>query len=186
MYTISDDNKNLILNKLSDADKSLDVPLKTSESEAANYEIAMTGMGNLTSYNCVLLIDNSTGNVLNNFAENTSYKFNTAYGPQEKDFTLRFSKIGIGESCAATSSSANDNIQIYSSQQNAIINFNLAQSEDVVISIYNILGQKVNADINRTVQNDKVSMRLPMVSGLYIVKVQSAYGTTTQKISISQ
>jgi hypothetical protein len=186
MYTVSDDNKNLILNKLPDVDKSLDIPLKSFQPIPANYDISMTGLDNFTSYNCVLLIDNSTGNILNNFIENSSYKFNTAYGPQEKNLTLRFSKIGIGESCATVSTAANDNVQIYPLQQNAIINFNLAQSEDVVISVYNVLGQKVSADINRTVQNDKVSVRLPMVSGLYIVKVQSAYGTTTQKISISE
>jgi hypothetical protein len=186
LFTVSEDAKDLMINKLPDSASVTDVPLTAIASIAgATYTIEAQGLDKLTSYNCVLLIDKNTNTVLNNFMNNSSYKFNAEYAPDQKDFVLRFSKLSSGQNCASVSI-ATDNIQIYATQQNAIVNFYLDQPEDVVISMYNVLGQKMCADKSRNIQNGKIEIPLPIMDGVYIVRVESAYGIITKKIAVNR
>jgi hypothetical protein len=185
LFTISDDDKHLMLNKLPDVDSTMDVPLTTIAGVAgATYSLEAQNLNKLTSYNCVSLIDKNTNSVLNNFMDNSTYKFNTESGSSQKDFVLRFTRLAAGQNCDGTSTRS-DNIQIYSTQKNIVVNFYLNQTEDVVISMYNMLGQKLCPDALRTIQTGKFEMPVPVTDGVYVVRVQSAYGVTTKKIGVN-
>ena len=51
--------------------------------------------------------------------------------------------------------------------------------------MYNMLGQKLCPDALRTIQTGKFEMPVPVTDGVYVVRVQSAYGVTTKKIGVN-
>jgi len=185
LFTTSEDDKHLMLNKLPDFDSTVDVPLTTiAEVAGAVYSLHAQNLNELSSYNCVSLIDKNTNTVLNNFMDNSTYKFHAENTSQQNDFVLRFSRLAAGQNCDGTSTRS-DNIQIYATQKYIGVNFYLNQTEDVVISMYNMLGQKLCPDVLRTVQTGKFERPVPVTDGVYVVRVQSAYGVTTKKISVN-
>ncbi len=187
LFTYSDNTKRMALNRLPDDSTVINIPLTAEENVNANYTLKATNLENLSSYNCVLLIDNATGEVVNNFLDIPSYTFSPESAPHKKEFTLRFSKIGAGQDCMPVTTSSNNDVSIYAAvQHNAVVSFNCDHTQLVTISAYNELGQKVYGNANYEVQNEKIHIALPQVNGLYIVKVQSANINISKKITITE
>ncbi|HTA83603.1 MAG TPA: T9SS type A sorting domain-containing protein [Bacteroidia bacterium] len=182
LYTVSEDDNNLMLNSLPDIDNTMDVRLTAVAGVQANYTLTAKNIENISSYNCVVLLDAATGAILANFKDSPSYTFNLANATDKKDFIVRFTKLAAGQSCNSVVNSSKDGVGIYPSTAGAYVNFNLNESEDAVISVYNILGQEVIPVMNRTVQSNVIEVPFPFSEAIYIVKVETKYGIFTQKI----
>jgi hypothetical protein len=180
LFTVSSDNENLMLNKLPDSDNTIDVPLTAVAGVKADYTLTAQNIDNITSYDCIMLIDAATGAPLNNFKDNSTYNFSTS-APEGKNFLLRFTRLTAGESCNPVNSTANDGVEIYPSNAGAYVSFHLLQSEDAVIEVYNLLGQKISA-ASRTTQNETINVPFPAIEAVYIVRVETKYGIFTQKV----
>ncbi len=180
LFTVSDDKENLMLNKLPDADNTIDVPLTAVAGVQADYTLTAQNLDNITSYDCIMLIDAATGAPLNNFKDNPTYNFTTS-APESKNFLLRFTRLTAGQSCNPVNSNANEGVEIYPSTSGAFVSFHLLQSEDAVIEVYNLLGQKIST-VSRTTQNDIINVPFPAIEAVYIVRVETKYGIFTQKV----
>ena len=187
LYTVTNDQNHLALNRLPDNSNEVDVPLTAIGNVAAGYTLAANNLSNITAYNCICLLDKQTGAVLNNFEDNPSYTFNMQAG-QEKDYILRFRMLSAGESCnssalsVATLNNTQDNIEVKPDVNGARVNFNLAQPENTTISVYSITGQKMMQDINLNAYQNSIELKLPADNQIYIIRVETPQGLTVKKI----
>jgi len=174
----------LIVNRMPDNSDVVELPLTGVCKVAANYSMTISGLDKFTSYQCVSLVDGTTGAILNNFNTNPTYTFVASADNESHSFVLRFTKTsGACEQPAGIASipASTDNITIVPSQQGATVNFYLSQPQQATISVYNMLGEKVSQDIQTQAYNNQVQLQL--ASGqLYIVRVQTANGATIKKL----
>jgi len=182
-YTASPDGYNLSVYSLPDNEAVQTVPLVAVAQVKANHTITVNGLDNISSYQCVNLIDQATGAVLNNFNTNPAYTFSVSELGDIRSFGLQFTKLNQEESCNESISDNNlsGDINITPSEQGARVSFNLPQESNAVISIYNILGQKVMNDVNTTAYNNQLIVNLTQ-GHLYIIKVQTVNGIFTKKL----
>ncbi|MGP8217178.1 MAG: hypothetical protein ACLQQ4_16530 [Bacteroidia bacterium] len=186
LYTVSEDNKNLELNRLPDSAQVMDVPLTAIGVVSANYTLTATGLERLSSYNCVTLIDKSSGRILANFEDSPDYTFTVSNPGEIKNYILRFTKLAPGETCASPDNVSFINvlpgeISVIPDQAGATVKFNLQQQGNAIISVYNMVGQKISADINTYAYDNSIQVNLP--SGqVYIIKVQTASGLVIKKL----
>ena len=186
LYTLSEDGQNLMVNSLPDAETSLDIPLTAVAQVAAKYTLTISGLDKLTSYNCVSLIDKSTGQILANFGNSSSYSFVVSNPGEIKNYTLHFVRLNNLESCNAVTSVVNstltpDNVDIYSTSTGAMIGFHLNTTENATVSIFNMLGEKVISDLSITAYQSELPVYLP--SGqVYIVRVETPSGVIVKKL----
>jgi hypothetical protein len=184
LHTVSPDGYNLSVYRLPDNEIVQTVPLVTVAQVVANHTITVNGLDNISSYQCVNLIDQATGSVLNNFNTNPSYTFNVSQQGEIKNFVLQFTRLKEQESCntsIANNSDISNNITITPSEQGAKVIFNLPQESNATISIYNVLGQKIMNDVNTAAYNNQLTINLTQ-GHLYIIKVQTANGIVTKKL----
>ncbi|NNM95531.1 MAG: T9SS type A sorting domain-containing protein, partial [Bacteroidia bacterium] len=201
LVTYSSDNKNLIVNRLPDGATQVDVPMSATCNVPAKYTLSTNNIPNLSSYQCVCLIDSKTGAVLNNFSDNSIYTFIATEKGQEFDYIVRFTRLEPGQSCSGNLLTKGNNMQLNSAdgsvlqanspdgnytiiptQNGAAINFNFPQAEDVIVSAYNMLGQKVINDIHTSVSESRLDVALPQTAGIYTVRVVTSAGATVKKI----
>lgn len=187
LYTTSNDRQNLCLNRLPDNADVVDVPLMAIGNVAANYTLTAGSFANLGAYNCVCLIDEQTGQVLNNFEDNPSYTFAMSQPGQQRNFVIEFRQLAAGESCNSPASVASMNtgagsIEITPAANGAEVNFQLSQPENATISVYNIMGQKVLNDINLNAYQSRLGINLPSTGQIYIIRVVTEEGITVKKL----
>lgn len=94
-----------------------------------------------------------------------------------------FSEYHFSENCALSNSSFNNNVQLSVYPNPASDNLNINSSENISeLSIYNILGQKVKqVKVNSNESTIDVSS---LNSGTYIITINTATGSKTEKIVI--
>ena len=73
-------------------------------------------------------------------------------------------------------------IVILTSKDGAYIEFNFDQVTNLNIAVYNLLGQKVTADNNIRVKQDRIRLDLPdKVRGVYFIKIETDAKIITRK-----
>jgi hypothetical protein len=186
LYTVSEDNRNLILNRMPDVDQNLDIPLTAIGQVAANYTLTMSGLNKLSSYNCISLIDKTTGQVLVNFENTPTYTFTISYPGEVKNYVLHLTKLDNSESCSSVTSVSNnilipDNVDVYSTLNGAVIGFHLSTTEHAIVSVYNMLGEKVINDIFTSAYQNQLTVNLN--SGqVYIVRIETTNAVIIKKL----
>ncbi|HXP51890.1 MAG TPA: T9SS type A sorting domain-containing protein, partial [Bacteroidia bacterium] len=183
LYTTSADHVKMEYKTLPDSEWVQEVPLTALAQVAGKHTLKMENP--VTNYDCVNLIEKSSGRVLNNFNLNQSYSFNMQLGQQE-DFILQFNKLSPGQACQSIDNVTAINelpsyINVTPDQYGAVIRFNLSKPSDAVISVYNILGEKVVSDISTNAYDNSIHVDLA-TGQIYIVKVQTAEGILIRKL----
>ncbi|MGP8215393.1 MAG: hypothetical protein ACLQQ4_07510 [Bacteroidia bacterium] len=186
LYTVSEDNKNLELNRLPDSAQAIDVPLTAIGVVSANYTLAATGLERLSSYNCVTLIDKSSGRILANFEDSPDYTFTVSNPGEVKNYILRFTRLAPGQTCQNPDGISEINIlpgeiNIIPDESGATVKFNLTAPCDAIVSVFNVLGQKIVGDITTEAYNNSLQLNLP-AGQIYIVRVQTPEGLVTKRI----
>jgi hypothetical protein len=174
----------MITYRIPDVEQVQNVTLAAVGQVAAKHTITVKGLDALTSYQCVTLFDRA-GNLLNNFNSNPSYSFDVIYPGQEKDFIVQFVKLAPGQICENLTSvspvnALPDVINILPNTDGALVQFNLAHSCDAVVSVYNVVGQKID-EISTNAYDNSLQVSLP--SGqVYIIRVQTPNGLIVKKL----
>jgi hypothetical protein len=183
LYTTSADNTKAEFKTLPDSEWVQEIPLTAIGQVAALNTLTM--QGSITEYECVNLIDRSTGIVLNNFNINPNYKFATTSAGQEQDFILQFAKLSQGQTCQTISNVTTINllpvnVNVLPDEDGAEIRFSLTKPTDAIISVYNIVGEKVSEITTNAYDN---TVQLNLAPGqIYIIKVQTTEGLVVKKL----
>ena len=186
LYSLSEDDQKLIINKLPDADMVIDVPINAVAQISANYTLSINGLDNLTSYNCVNLVDKSTGRILANFEDTPDYTFSVLNPNEVKNYILRFSRLNPGENCDNPDNVSSINllpgeVSIIPNEIGVNVKFNLSQPSNATISVINLLGEKITDDVTTNAYDNTIS--IPLSSGqMYIIKVQTTNGLVIKKL----
>jgi hypothetical protein len=183
LYTTSADQVKMEYKTLPDSEWVQEVPLTAFAQVAGKHTLKMETP--VTDYDCVNLIEKSTGRVLNNFNANQTYSFTMQLGQQE-DFILQFGKLSPGQICQSIDNITTvdllpSNINVLPDQYGAVVRFNLPKPSDAVISVYSILGEKVISDISTNAYDNSVHVDLA-AGQIYIIKIQTAGGMVVKKL----
>jgi len=77
----------------------------------------------------------------------------------------------------------NDQITIFPDDNGVYIEFSFDQLTNLKLSVYNLLGQKVTADNNIRVKQDRTRLNLPnKVRGIYFIKIEMGEDIFTRKL----
>jgi hypothetical protein len=152
------------------------LPLGFKNRVASEYTISASGIESfLDSDFEVFLEDTETNDLIN--LEEENYTFTADGVNYDERFILHFSGITtIGEEVLA------DEVQIYANGNSVYFRFETMPEDDAQISVFNTIGQQVYA--GEVGQSTLSSIRLNEKPGIYIVRLQSEKGTTTQKVMI--
>jgi len=185
VYSVSKEGEQLINNTLPGITQTKDVTLYAGGGDAGMYTLTFNNISSLTKYNCVVLEDVKNGKWMQ-VTEGSSYQFILQESGQSYKFILHFTALQPNQECTVPESSTEQNstagIDILSSQVGAQVRFTLPQAQDVTISVYNMLGEKAEADIYTSASENTVEVPLPATSAIYIVRVQTPYGVVNQRI----
>ena len=185
VYTLSGDGEKLISNTLpGSTDK--DVVLYAGGGDEGMYTLTFTDASSLGNYNCVQLEDTKNGK-WTVIREGSSYSFVLENKGQMNKFIVHYKSLPAGEECTvpadvATTEQPMSGIDIRPSQAGAQVIFNMPIAEDVNISVYNMLGEKVGKDIPCNAMDNTIQVPLPSSSAIYIINVQTPGGAVNKRI----
>jgi len=187
LYTLSSDAKFLSRNLLPMIDgNEQDIMFYGGGNVNGNYTLTFTGITNLIKYNCVQLEDLKTGKLVQ-LEEGTTYTYQVTNASTYK-FILHFKKLQAGAACVlpvvANVGNENSNaaVDVFRSDIGAEARFTLTETQQAVITVYNMLGQQVGQEIVRDVMDEQVDVPLPSTNSMYIVRVQTPGGVTNKRI----
>jgi hypothetical protein len=185
IYTMSSDGQQLTHNVLP-ANGNKDVTFYAGTGDEGMYTINFTGVNSASKYNCILLQD-VKNNKWMEVTEGSSYSFALDTKGQSYKFILHFQTLQPGQDCTipqgtTTGEDATSGIDIFQSQVGAQVRFTLPTAQDAIISVYNMLGEKVGEDISCSAFDNTVEVPLPAANAMYIVRVQTPGGVKNQRI----
>jgi hypothetical protein len=170
------------INTFNNNHESYIMPLNLKIGIEGKYQLAASGIQNVSDYTVVLLEDKLTHTFINlNNSNNYTFSARTD-GPKQR-FALHFSKSAdyTPVSTAIVNDLAND-VQISQNSNGNTINFNLSKTENTVISVMDLLGKNILENMNVEANNQSINIALPeSFHGLYFITVQSASGKTIKK-----
>ena len=184
MYSFVD-GKKINVNTFNINNDNYSMPLRTQIAIAGNYKIDAAGFDFISDYTCIKLEDKLLNKTIDLTSEN-SYSFHMEPSDNVDRFIIHFSK---NNNCKSPVSSSNqiasdfsNQIEILPTSQGNVINFNLSETTNSVISVVNLLGQTIVEGINVEANTQSVNVALPDgFSGMYIVRINSAKGNVTKK-----
>lgn len=187
LYTLSQDGEKLTSNTLPGSTESKDVTFYAGGGDEGMYTLEFTGINSLSKYNCVQLEDVQNGKWVQ-INEGSQYSFALTQNGQKYKFILHFKALEPGQDCtlpenvAATEQNTLAGVDILPSQVGADVRFTLPSAQNVTISVYNMLGEKVGQDIQANVMDNTVEVPLPSIQAIYIIRVQSPYSVIDKEI----
>lgn len=182
LYTLSSDNQHLTVNQMPDLSDEMTIPLIAKGGLAATYTISFEGINNLQKYDCVTLED-LTNNKTISLGNTNSYSFQVSDTSKINQFLIHF-KHSAGN-CAlsiANNPYLENNVNVTSSANGVFTNFNFAQPQTAVISVYNVLGQKVISDETVEVSQNNVRLNIVPSNNIYLVVIHTNNQVITKKI----
>lgn len=169
-------DENFVFNYLPYVYESYQLPIHFRAGVNATHHINVSGIESFFGNSGIYLEDLKTGDLIN-LSEQQMYTFTASTEDDEARFILHFSGITtVGEEML------NDDVQIYANGNSVYFRFERMPKEDTQVSVFNTIGQKVYA--GEVGQSTLSSIRLNEKPGIYIVRLQSEEGTTTQKVMI--
>jgi hypothetical protein len=158
------------------------MPLNLKIGINGKYQLSASGIKNVNDYPVVLLEDKATHQFINLNNSNT-YTFNTNVSDSKQRFALHFSKSrNYTPAYTPIVNNLDHEVQITQTAAGNMINFNLAKTEQTVISVMDLLGKNIIENMNVEANNQSINITLPEdFHGLYFITIQSASGKTVKK-----
>lgn len=184
IWTISKDNKNMLLNSLNNIDNKKDVPLIIKSGVYGRHTISIKGLSSLNNYNSVVLEDMASREKVDLLKEQ-NYNFDSEEIGKEHQFIVHFSKnnqLDLKLTRTIQESALKNNTNIYNTPSNVVVKFDMSEVTPVQISVYNLSGQQVIQPINLDVTNDRIALPLQKENGLYLLLIKSEDELITRKI----
>jgi len=184
MYSMLE-GKKININSFNSSNDIYSIQLKTKVNVAGNYKIEASGFDFLNEYTCIQLEDKVLNKTIDLTNQNT-YAFSMAPADNTDRFIVTFSKSNSCKSLAATNgdigSNFSNDFEILPTEQGNLINFNLSETTNSLISVINVLGQTIVNPIAVDANNQSVNLALPEgFTGMYFVRIESTKGTVTKK-----
>jgi fibronectin-binding autotransporter adhesin len=158
------------------------MPLNLKIGINGKYQLTTKGIKNVSDYPVVLLEDKLAHTFIN-LNNSTHYTFSANTADSKQRFALHFSKsLNYTPVSTAIVNNPDKDIQITQNSAGNTINFNLAKTEQTVISVMDLLGKNIVENLNVEANNQSINITLPEnFHGLYFITVQSASGRTVKK-----
>lgn len=159
------------------------MPLNVYVGIGGSYRISTSGIKNIQDYSVVFLEDKFTHTFID-LINSTDYTFNAQAGNSKDRFALHFSKSKDYKPVVTPiiANDLTDEVEIIKTETGNIIMFKMTQSENVNISVLDLLGRNIMYDINAEANNQNITISLPEnFRGWYLVVVQSSNGKTVKK-----
>jgi len=177
----------------SSAYETVTIPVKCIIGQDGTYKLESFGAYSMTEYSCVLLEDVQTHQItdLKKISE-LDFSAKTTDNPNRFILHLTRQSTTCEQILASTKPAdlfySDNQVTIIPQEGMASVAFDLDQSTNTTISIYNTLGQKVVSDINLVAFKDKTTIDLPSdASGIYIITVNlGGNHMVTKKIYVSR
>jgi fibronectin-binding autotransporter adhesin len=158
------------------------MPLNLKIGINGKYQLATKGIKNVSDYPVVLLEDKLAHTFIN-LNNSNNYTFSASTTDSKQRFALHFSKSpNYTPASTAITNNLNNEVQITQNSTGNTINFNLAKTEQAVISVMDLLGKNIIENLNVEANNQSIDITLPEnFHGLYFITIQSASGKTVKK-----
>ncbi len=172
-------------NTFNTAHNTYTMPLNVAVGMDGNYKIDATGMENIRAEFPFVSLEDRLTHAFTDLNAVTTYTFAARATDSDKRFVLHFSKSE--NNLRASAPFVNDLANQVTILQNAtgnVINFNLVETENSIISVVDLLGKKIVQAINVEANNQSVSISLPEnYRGMYLVVVEGASGKVVKKFT---
>ena len=166
-------------NAIPELTKDVHIPIKvTTSNGAGSYKVFANEIDNMPSGSSIILEDLKTG-TKTDLRNKSIYTFTTTDTSETIAPRFMLHVSATGTSGLSTIDADNKSIHITSNLNGTFVKFDFTQPVPAMVSIYNMLGQKVIEDLNVEASNQTMKLMIPQEkNNLLIVKVQ----TTTQQV----
>ena len=186
LATVTSDGLSMSINSFPPDYQNFNIPVRvfwSGSPSVTDFNLALTVDELPAAMSSVCIEDLATGNSTD-LAEGATYNFFMSYSGAPSRFILH----GLASECITATgdnfNSKNENIKIFGDIDGIAIVFNLKESSNAIIELYNILGQQI---VSRTtvIQKGKVLLEKAQLSpGTFFVRVTTAENTIIEKIAL--
>ena len=145
--------KDLMVNYINTDVERIELPLNMETGLAGDYSLNVKGLNYFSEYQCASIRNEATGDQIY-LDEEMNHRFSVDNVANIPSYTLILSKDD-GENCEAPiySDELESGIKIWSASNNIVIDFNLNQTVNAHVSIYNVLGERIHQEITQANYN---------------------------------
>jgi len=162
-------------------DEEVAVPLTVVASAPGVQKISFQNLNRMFAYNCAYLEDTHTGTItwLNN---NDVYNFESAVG-EERHFVLHFSrKSDCQQPLSHVQSSLDASSQAFMAAEMIKVMFNFEETQEVVVSVYDISGKEIIAPARHVVTRETLNIGTINTHGIYLIRIVKGNEVVTKKL----
>jgi aerobic-type carbon monoxide dehydrogenase small subunit (CoxS/CutS family) len=158
------------------------MPLNLKIAIDGKYQLNTSGIKNIRDFAVVLLEDKLTHTFIN-LNNSNYYTFNSKSTDSQQRFALHFSKSSTYAPVSTDiANNLSNDVEILQNSNGNTINFNLAKTENTVISVMDLLGKNIMENMTVEANNQSINITLPeSFHGLYFITIQSPSGKTVKK-----
>jgi hypothetical protein len=170
-----------LYNNIHAYDEEVAVPLTVVASAPGVQKISFQNLNRMFAYNCAYLEDTHTGTItwLN---DNDVYNFESAVG-EERQFVLHFNrKSDCQLPLSHVQSSLDASSQAFMSAEMIKVMFNFEETQEVVVSVYDITGKEIIAPTRHLVSGETLNIGTVNTHGIYLIRIAKGTEVVTKKL----
>ena len=147
------------------------------------YHIHTAGIKNVNRDFALILLEDKLTHTFVDLNNSMDYTFSAQTTDLKDRFVLHFSKtLDYKPTSITTAVDLGEEIQIFKTNTGNLINFNSGKSQNMNISVIDIMGRAMIYDLNAQANDREIILTLPSdFHGWYIVVIESANGKTVKK-----
>lgn len=177
------EGKKSVINTFNIYNEAYSIPLNTQVGTSGNYKIEAAGFENISEYTSVKLEDRLLNKVID-LTKESEYSFDIKQNDNPERFIVHFNKNKDASTTGVIVNEFSNQIEVLPSAKGNMVNFNLSETTNAVITVSNILGQPIAEVISLAANNQSVNVDLPeSFHGMYIIRIESEKGTVNKKFT---
>lgn len=158
------------------------MPLHIKTGVNGLYHIHTNGIKKVNKDFTLILLEDKITHTLVDLTNSMDYTFAAQTTDMEDRFVLHFSKSADYEPTVTAVLDLENETQIFKTNTGNIIHFNSPRSENMSISVVDIMGRNINYDIDAKANDKEIIITLPSdFHGWYVIVVQSSTNKTVKK-----
>ncbi|GAB5539639.1 MAG: hypothetical protein Salg2KO_17420 [Salibacteraceae bacterium] len=176
--------EDLMVNYISEEEDQVSVPIKIETGTPGTYTMDFAGLDAFKKYQCVTLIDESTGESTTVSAE-TAYEFDLKQKGVSKYFTLLLQNENATECEDYGKNALSNNTRVWNDRKTIFIDISYDRSINAEITVHNILGEEVYKQSSLASYSRERIDLTDMSAGTYIVTVALNGQSETHKVILN-
>lgn len=179
LYTVSADNNKLAVNSLASSRSAIELPLVAKVNTEGTYALSFSGRYMAKDYKYVYLVDNANGEATE-IGQQLEKTVILNAGENTDRFKLVFTNTAL-EKTAVQAAAAN--IALRANENGVTGSFAFDELKNVMVTIYNSLGQVVRPTEQIQIASGDASFELPDNNQVFIVKCEVDGQTIVKKVA---